>query len=450
VAIEREPRTDTRVPPPEPRFPPRGGIARRVRRDESLVSIAREIAAAQQRTFTWQDLAEFNFGTRDTAEVNWCLSRYVGCYREVGANYIFSSDDIPGRIYLPPVPSPVPDPPPPRPNPPRTHPHPATRDAREPCTTTICRMCPRIEEYIAAVVKAERIYPNLASNPANMVTALRKTWNWGNYAGWLTWGQMLPNATTDALDPDATPDQRSSAPPGRPRGPAPMRARGFSDTERWVLRGIDCLQTPQHICTDFGHVLAAIDATNFPGTRVPFLDTHAKVIAGCSWSGDLGSAYRAFMGWCLSHNVDARDDRALVREFNASGLWDLWCGRADLLGDVDGVVLGSTFNRGQAFSRQLQTFYAVGHTQANIFSAFPGVHATSTSNIVEKTWAWVQARMVGTAGRIDAVLRELASRFQQFVRDGQAGRIQNDCGTVRRGQGPIRRPGPAPAPAPAP
>lgn len=441
MAIERRPRT-------EPRFPPTGGIARRVRRDETLVSIAREIATAQRRAFAWQDLAQFNFGTRDTAEVNWCLSRYVGCHHEVGDNYIFSNDDIPGIIYTPPAQSPVPDPPPARPNPPRPRPHPVVRDARDQCTNTICRACPRIEEYIAAVVKAERIYPNLASNPANMVTALRKTWNWGTYAGWATWGQMLPNATAAALDVEATPDQRSPAAPGRPRGPATMRGRGgFSETERWLLRGIDCLQTPQHVCTDFGHVLAAIDATNFPGTRVPFLNSHAKVIAGCSWAGDLGSAYRAFMGWCVSHDVDPRDELALVSKFDSSGVWDLWCGRADLLGDVDGVVLGRTFSRGQAFSRQLQTYYAVGHTQASIFSAFPNVHATSTSNIVDLTWAWVQARTLGTCGRFDAVLQELARRFQRFVRDGQAGRIQNRCDSVR--QQPVRRPSTTAAPAPA-
>ena len=60
------------------------------------------------RSDPW-DLIEFNFATRNAAEVNWCLYEYVGC-RETndGKNYCFNDGDRfsssvdKGKIYLPP------------------------------------------------------------------------------------------------------------------------------------------------------------------------------------------------------------------------------------------------------------------------------------------------------------------------------------------------------------
>jgi len=55
------------------------------------------------------DLIEFNFKTRDPAEVNWYLRNNVGCVLHTadGKNYRFSSAAAPGIIYLPAVPKPV-------------------------------------------------------------------------------------------------------------------------------------------------------------------------------------------------------------------------------------------------------------------------------------------------------------------------------------------------------
>jgi hypothetical protein len=48
-------------------------------------------------------LVQYNFETRDPAEVNWYLRHRVGCTRTTpdGRNFRFSSDDKPGIIYLP-------------------------------------------------------------------------------------------------------------------------------------------------------------------------------------------------------------------------------------------------------------------------------------------------------------------------------------------------------------
>jgi hypothetical protein len=54
---------------------------------------------------TANDLAFFNFKTRNPPEINWYLFNKVGCRRIThdGKNYMFSSGDQPGLIYLPAV-----------------------------------------------------------------------------------------------------------------------------------------------------------------------------------------------------------------------------------------------------------------------------------------------------------------------------------------------------------
>ena len=56
------------------------------------------------------DLIEFNFNTRDPAEVNWYLRNNVGCVLHTAdrKNYRFSSAAAPGIIYLPAAPKPRP------------------------------------------------------------------------------------------------------------------------------------------------------------------------------------------------------------------------------------------------------------------------------------------------------------------------------------------------------
>lgn len=84
---------------PAPKGPPAGkpGKMHKVRDNETWESVA------QQYRVPVLDLIEYNFATRDPAEINWYLREYVGCRLETrdGKNYRFSSAANPGVIYIP-------------------------------------------------------------------------------------------------------------------------------------------------------------------------------------------------------------------------------------------------------------------------------------------------------------------------------------------------------------
>ncbi len=68
----------------------------KVHTGESLVSLA------DANDITWQQLCEFNWGTRIPEQINDHLAEDVGCTRTDGAgNYLFSDDDGPGIILIP-------------------------------------------------------------------------------------------------------------------------------------------------------------------------------------------------------------------------------------------------------------------------------------------------------------------------------------------------------------
>lgn len=72
-------------------------LEHRVQTGETLASIA----AAHD--LTWQELAEFNWGTSSPDRINQHLRDDVGCTRKTpdGFNYVFTSADEPGLIYVP-------------------------------------------------------------------------------------------------------------------------------------------------------------------------------------------------------------------------------------------------------------------------------------------------------------------------------------------------------------
>jgi hypothetical protein len=71
--------------------------AHHVQTGESLDGIARA------NDFTWQELAEFNWDTREPDQINEHLRDDVGCTAKThdGFNYSFRSEDQPGIIYIP-------------------------------------------------------------------------------------------------------------------------------------------------------------------------------------------------------------------------------------------------------------------------------------------------------------------------------------------------------------
>jgi len=76
---------------------PRGGTPYPVKTDDDLASIAKANGLSEAQ------LTYFNFKTTNPAEINWYLQRNVGCTKSTrdGKNYMFSSDDHPGIIYIP-------------------------------------------------------------------------------------------------------------------------------------------------------------------------------------------------------------------------------------------------------------------------------------------------------------------------------------------------------------
>jgi len=68
-----------------------------VKTGETLDSIAR------QHQLSWKGLAELNWKTSISSEVNWYLEHRVGCRQTTadGRNWVFDTEDAPGLIFVP-------------------------------------------------------------------------------------------------------------------------------------------------------------------------------------------------------------------------------------------------------------------------------------------------------------------------------------------------------------
>ncbi|HLA96165.1 MAG TPA: hypothetical protein VK612_10620 [Pyrinomonadaceae bacterium] len=78
-------------------YVPAGGLPYKVQTNDDWGSIA------MRHNVTAKDLILFNFGTLDTAEINWYLRNNVGCNAPTrnGLNWMFTSAASPGTIYIP-------------------------------------------------------------------------------------------------------------------------------------------------------------------------------------------------------------------------------------------------------------------------------------------------------------------------------------------------------------
>jgi hypothetical protein len=58
---------------------------------------------AQANGFSGQELAQFNWNTSDSQQINRCLVEIVGCTKKTkdGKNYVFDSSDDPGIVWVP-------------------------------------------------------------------------------------------------------------------------------------------------------------------------------------------------------------------------------------------------------------------------------------------------------------------------------------------------------------
>ena len=83
-------------------YRPSDALQYKVKSGENWFTLASRSEAAL-KGMSALDLCFYNFRTRDPAEINWYLHHQVGCRQRTsdGRNYVFSSDDKPGIVYLP-------------------------------------------------------------------------------------------------------------------------------------------------------------------------------------------------------------------------------------------------------------------------------------------------------------------------------------------------------------
>ena len=289
---------------------------------------------------------------------------------------------------------------------------------------TCSRNCLSIKDYIQAVKEAEKIYP--AINPPDMVTALRKLWCKGEY-NTLKWDRFLEDANTNPFNLSSY----------------------FNKDFRYRLKGIQCLWTDTHGCIDFGHVLAGVDGTNYPGTLLPGFSENPDLVTGCvTWAGDVGSAYDAAMDSDTS-NLQKTLIRLKKKNPNATledAAFHDMASHDDLLGDVDGVVLGRRMKqhrkqgKRQSFSSELRDYYLGSNPlpQTKIFDEFV--------NTIYKplNWPWapyakifsIYPDVLFSFGRWkdsfnQSIFDGMINRWRQFLNEGLKGTIKNEHNFVR-------------------
>jgi len=294
--------------------------------------------------------------------------------------------------------------------------------------------CVRIEDYIAAVERVELIYETQHAHHkpisgSRLITALRKVWNGAEYdsktAGkkWLAqrWYSFKSKKTQfyspfDAflydvrdwgrLDPALTVDWA-----GKKRD--------------WkTLVGVRCVYTKAHKCIDFGHVLTGLDAcVNCRKVHQILKDeinSKRSLQAAVTWSGDIGLLYK---------------DMLEEKPENFDTMWDECCHPDDLLGDVDGIVLGTLLaNKGTGgfqLSKELRNYYLSNKwTQRKIFEKFNAGYngrAARTDFIRKYVKEFVDAASIGYPSFDDALLNKCVNRWRDFVLKGLAGQAQHDC-----------------------
>jgi hypothetical protein len=98
MPITRQPKP---LPSPLTYIPP-ASVPYKVTDNDSFYTLASR-ADMKARGVSASDLCLFNFKTRDPHEINWYLYNKVGCRKMThdGSNYLFSSNDRPGIIYVP-------------------------------------------------------------------------------------------------------------------------------------------------------------------------------------------------------------------------------------------------------------------------------------------------------------------------------------------------------------
>jgi len=182
------------------------------------------------------------------------------------------------------------------------------------------------------------------------------------------------------------------------------------------------VRTPAGHVIDIGHVVTGLEAVAPlpPMARAVESAGGCSLRAGVTWSGDVGQALADFV------LAGARDPAPLYEEHAPP---------EDLLGDIDGYVLGAEFTGPSIDVADVLTrTYLQGDLEATRFRRFVALlgddpHATAAREVT----CYTRAFALLTGARIDPVhLAEAApyfiDRFMAFVEDGLQAELRADRG----------------------
>jgi N-acetylmuramoyl-L-alanine amidase len=185
----------------------------------------------------------------------------------------------------------------------------------------------------------------------------------------------------------------------------------------WDFRRFEECQIGRDI-VDIGHVLVSIEIhrRQKPDAHIPTLisSNHAQPEALLGWAGDLGSALWSFARWAVG--FDRPDDKPPVRRPctvtpsrppDRDLQWFLrqMAGRADLLGDIDGMNIGAVYDETKSLSQNLRAYY-----DARPFRRFHNFLASALDSMGKPLFTLVSP----TSTRIDPACRVRAGSYIQM------------------------------------
>ena len=233
-------------------------------------------------------------------------------------------------------------------------------------------------EFLDLLREEEDYYPGEQENTRLMITRLRKIFydEWGWNSELIRGASAVATRYVTTIVPDATPHSKPVRRYDR-QGYAPKHRlityrhddRVYGDTRAGQVPPIYAhdhqeVRLPSGALCDLGHVLAGLDALNYPqvvtplpgplqfaGKVFPHVDSNADVV---TWLGDIASSSGDFLFDRIRKNCDltAKDKQNII-DRDAPG--------SDMLGNIDAFVVGHFFpthtTHGGRLSDMLREYY---------------------------------------------------------------------------------------------
>jgi hypothetical protein len=203
-----------------------------------------------------------------------------------------------------------------------------------------------------------------------------------------------------------------------------------SEDDYKLLTGVRCVCTALHGCIDFGHVLTGLDAcvnckkAHSLLDKKDQFDSKSKIESAVTWAGDVGSAVQATIG---------------VSEKDFEDEWGILCHPDDLLGDVDGIVLGTRIRKkGGGFTslaQELEQYYGAKTRmqQKDVFRTFNDIYAKRALNpsfIRDHVRAFLRAARTSDIPNdkdVLAAIERSIKRWQKFLVEHWKGPKKHCC-----------------------